>query len=366
MKRLLICDASTLWSGGAQRALGVAEGVRAAGIECRILCLKKSVLFKRARESGFFVTGVTRLFDYSPLLVINLHRTLCQFHPDVVDIHSPAFYWTMSVLARWSRKKSRVIITRNVGFDIANAWINRFLYNRLTDAVIVLSKATAEVLKTQAGVPPNKIHLVYQGFKPALFETPGKTSLFEKLKIPAGVPVIVIMARLDAGKGHRFVLKSFGQVAQQTGACLICLGDGNEKAALQKMTAALGLQDHVFFPGFCDDARAILARADISLLPSLAEGLSNVILETFALGKVMIATDVGGNGEAIRHNENGLLIPPRDAGAIADALCRVLSDAALRKRLSENGRRTFLAHFTDARMIADTLAVYEHGSVRGR
>jgi glycosyltransferase involved in cell wall biosynthesis len=124
--------------------------------------------------------------------------------------------------------------------------------------------------------------------------------------------------------------------------------------------ASMGLADRVFLPGWqsADQVKALLAEADIFVLPSQHEGLPMAILEAMAGGVPVIATPVGAIGDAIRDGQTGLLVPPGDVGALAAALARLLDNAGLRHTLATNARARFEAMFTIERTADSTTAMY--------
>jgi glycosyltransferase involved in cell wall biosynthesis len=103
----------------------------------------------------------------------------------------------------------------------------------------------------------------------------------------------------------------------------------------------------------------ILSSLALSVLPSLNEGLSNSLLESMAAGVPVVATTVGGNPEVVLDGETGLLVPPRNPAALAEAICRVLRTPGLRNRLGQAGRRRVLNHFSNERMIRNVERLYE-------
>jgi glycosyltransferase involved in cell wall biosynthesis len=103
----------------------------------------------------------------------------------------------------------------------------------------------------------------------------------------------------------------------------------------------------------------LLGELTVSVQPSLSEGLSNVILESFAAGVAVVATNVGGNPEMVEDGVNGLLVPPRDAPALADAVCLLLGDPGRARRLGAEGRRSVAERYSLGAMVRRTAALYE-------
>lgn len=136
-------------------------------------------------------------------------------------------------------------------------------------------------------------------------------------------------------------------------ALLVFVGDGAERENLETLTTTLGLQDAVQFIGAVDNARQLIPAADLCILTSLSEGLSVTLLEAMAAGKPIVATDVGGNPEAVDNGKTGLLAPPRDPEAIAGCIMQLLPNAPYANlTLGLAGRQKLLDEFTADRMHA--------------
>jgi glycosyltransferase involved in cell wall biosynthesis len=132
-------------------------------------------------------------------------------------------------------------------------------------------------------------------------------------------------------------------------------------AELRTLTAALGLTDHVQFLGMVRDVPALLAEASLYVLSSLSEGVSLTLLEAMATGLPVVATSVGGTPEVVMDQHTGLLVPPADAAALAEAMTRLVQDPDLAQRLGSAGRRRVERHFDIRRMVADYEAMYVGG-----
>src|SRR5205823_8186433 len=121
----------------------------------------------------------------------------------------------------------------------------------------------------------------------------------------------------------------------------------------------LGLGRRVIFTGLRLDIPELLSELTVSVLPSLSEGLSNVVLESMAAEVPVVATRVGGNPEAVEDGVSGLLVAPRDAGGLARAIRRVLDDRELAERLGRAGRQRIVEHFANEAAIHQTERLYE-------
>jgi glycosyltransferase involved in cell wall biosynthesis len=188
------------------------------------------------------------------------------------------------------------------------------------------------------------------------------------------------VARLEPEKGHATLLKAWPRVLELVpSARLLIIGEGSLQAQLQEQAELLGLMGEpcsgeacigtrrarpgakVVFTGLRDDVPAVTAALDVAVLPSYREAQGLAILEAMALRRPVVATAVGGVPEMIEHERTGLLVPPHDAIALADAIARLLVDHPLADTMARQGHDLALARFSLTAMNHSVLAVYTLG-----
>jgi glycosyltransferase involved in cell wall biosynthesis len=225
------------------------------------------------------------------------------------------------------------------------------LMRRRVDAFVTIShEIDAElenlgISRSQRVFIPNGVEI--ERFQP--ISSPEKLALRLKLSLPAG-PLVIYTGRFVHEKRLDLLLKAWGQL--QSGypdATLLLVGDGEESAGL-KASAGPG----VVFPGQMEDVLPYLQAADIFVLPSATEGLSNALLEAMAVGLPVVATSVGGAPDLIKDGENGWLIPADDVGALSSAINTLLIEENLRRSLGESARQIIIEQYA-LRVVADRL-----------
>lgn len=229
----------------------------------------------------------------------------------------------------------------------------RFVQRRVAKSariVIVPSEYLKRIVSTW-DVQPNCIQVVYNAIE-----------LEEEGVVSQGVeelsrPIIATVGRLVPWKRVGGIIDAAASLPPSSPASLVVVGDGPNRTMLTRQ-AGRQLGDKALFTGALGhaDTLAVVHAADVFVLNSTYEGLSHVLIEALMLGKPVIATDVGGNGELITDGENGLLVPPNDTKTLTDALAHLLGDAALRERFAKNARAA-REQFSVGRMIARTADV---------
>jgi len=209
----------------------------------------------------------------------------------------------------------------------------------LTDRAIAVSESTRRFLVDRRAVPDGRVRLIYNGapldeFAPA---GPERGLLVRaSLGIPPDASVVGSIGRLNAQKGHRFLLEAAPTVlARHPTARVLIVGDGDLMGELKQRAASLEAGDRVVFAGHRADVPDVLAALDVFCISSLYEGTPLALFEAMAAGRAIVSTAVDGCREVIEEGATGLLVPASDPVALASALDRVLSDGALRSRLGQ-------------------------------
>jgi glycosyltransferase involved in cell wall biosynthesis len=167
-------------------------------------------------------------------------------------------------------------------------------------------------------------------------------------------PIIGTVGRLTSIKGHQHLIDAVPEVLRRCPAAhVVLVGDGELRQALAERARLLGVDSRVSFTGYREDIPALIAGMDVFVLPSLNEGMGRVLVMAMALGKPIVASRVGGVPELLGQDEAGLLVPPADPRALADAICTLLSDQVRAKTLGEAGRRR--APFYSTRVMIESL-----------
>jgi glycosyltransferase involved in cell wall biosynthesis len=232
---------------------------------------------------------------------------------------------------------------------------------RFTDLSLAVSQGVKDYLVKEIGLDPARVRVVVNGVDCAAIDAarPGAEVRLE-LGLPEAVPVIGLVGRLDHwGKGHKELLAALAQLKERYPGHALIVGGGRREAEVKQLAANLGLAGQVHFLGSRRDVPDLLQAMDTFVLPSYSEGLSLALLEAMAAARPVIATAVGGNPEIVQDGVTGLLIPPRDPGALAGALERLLADPAWVKVMGKNARGHVEANYSLERLGREINEVYE-------
>jgi glycosyltransferase involved in cell wall biosynthesis len=235
---------------------------------------------------------------------------------------------------------------------------------RLADCVLV----NAEVIKQRLiaeGYNGSKIRVIKNGIDLSRFAKKNEDCKVRlEFGLPPAAPLVVVLARLSRFKGIEYFLQAAAIVAKRIEeARFLIVGDLKYDQAyrteLKRQATRLGIGRRVIFTGFRLDVPEVLSEASISVLPChSAEGLSNSLLESMAVGLPVVATTVGGNPEVVEEGTTGLLVPPREPEALARAISLLLANPETARRFGAAGRQRVARHFSLERMTRDTEELY--------
>ena len=236
-----------------------------------------------------------------------------------------------------------------------------FQIDRLTlrfyERVYCVSRDLSDAAK-RAGVPARKRVLLENGIDLADYR-PGQLDRAEArvaFGLPASAPVVLGVGRLSPEKAFDALIRALPELP---GVHALIVGEGGDRARLEALAAELNVRGRVHLPGWSRDARRAFAAADVFALPSLREGLPNVLLEAMALGVPAVASRIAGIPRVVTDGVDGFLIPPGDSGALAGQLEPLLADPELRTRVAAAARATVESRYSFADRMARLAESYD-------
>jgi glycosyltransferase involved in cell wall biosynthesis len=278
-------------------------------------------------------------------------RALARLRPDVlhVNLNGP---WSsqLAILLGLLLPRVAVLAVEQLPTPAAGAGqrcVKRMLARRLS-AHVAVSERSAREIEREVGLAPGSVLVIHNGVPDVGPRQPSPGS--------EGGTTIGAVGRLERQKGHDVLLRA---LAELPGTRLVLVGEGGERAGLERLAAELGVAERVRFEGWAEQPRLLLQGFDVLALPSRFEGFPLAVVEAMLAGLPVVASDVGGVREAVLPGETGLLVPPDDAGALAAALRELLADRPRRLALGARGRSLALERYTAAAMARSFESLYE-------
>lgn len=235
------------------------------------------------------------------------------------------------------------------------------------DKVVSVSNATADWLVDKRGVPRSKVMVIPYGVDLKLYQVGRNPELKAKLGVPAESPVVGVVARLHPQKGHRYLIEAARSiVASHPAVRFVIVGDGELRPELEQQVRDSNLSQNFLFLGFRDDVKDLLKVFDMFVLPSLYEGLPNVVLEAMATGLPVVATAVDGTIELIVDDETGFLVPPKSPQDLSAKISFLLADDERRRRFGNRGRERVEQNYSLEKQVISFQNLYESYVKNGR
>ena len=357
---ILHTESSLGWGGQEHRIFAEARIMGNRGHRLLLACDPRGELFRRADREGFPVFplhfGGWRNFG----AWVDLRRLLRQERVDILNTHSSLDSWVGFLAWLTLGRQVQLVRTRHLSTKVAPNWPTRRLY-RAPAAVITTSRDISELLHRSLGVPRERLHAIPTGVSLSDFAPRSPDpELAARLKLSAEAFVFGTVSVLRSWKGHLYLLEALKQLREEgLEAVLLIVGDGPYRPVIEEKIQQLGMAEEVRLVGHQDRVPKWLALMDAFVMASYAhEGVPQVLLQALAMGKPVVATRTGGIPEVIVPEETGLLAPPRDSQALAQAMSRLLQDRALQEKFSQQGPQVVASRHSLEQMADAIEAVY--------
>ena len=224
------------------------------------------------------------------------------------------------------------------------------------DAYVSVSKSSAAATANSLGLAPGSVRTIYNGVRrPSTSSNAIGRSLTSETRQPNTGPVVAGVGRFAPEKGFDVLIRAMSELPS---AELVLFGDGKEKANLESLTERLGISERVHFAGWVSSPWDTSFQIDVFAMPSRREGFGITAVEAMMSRIPVVASDAGGIPEIVEHERTGLLVPPDDPKALAEAIVRLLDDPQLRERLVDAAETATSVRYTPEAMAASYEALY--------
>ena len=349
MISFLFVDTERVWRGGQHQLYTLLKGLVQRNHEVSLICHPGTLLEEKVREIGVTVCPVRVRSELGMISFWRFLGLMRRIRPEIVAFNTPRPILLGSVASRLAGVPMRMIF-RRVSFPLGRNPVTRLKYNWGIDCIVAISESIRRQLES-AGVPASRIRLIYEGLDLSNYP---KSSFCKKR--PFQAPIVVgTVSFLSQEKGHRYLVEAASHIPDvHSHARFVFVGDGYCRQELEDQVRQRGLQESFQFAGFQGQTLEYFKSFDVFVLPSLSEGLSSAILSAMASCLPVVATCVGGIPELVRHGENGLLVPPADAVALAQAITYLADHPDEAIRMGQRGRERVEREFTLERKILQT------------
>lgn len=358
--RILHTESSTGWGGQEIRILTEAQGMLARGHRLTLLTPACAEIYPAAGKRGIPTVALPIERKRPGALAATLRWLAAHRREfDVINTHSSTDSWLTALACTVLRDAPPIVRTRHVSTAVGKNGPTRWLYQSATRHIVTTGEALRRQLAEENGFDPARITSVRTGIDLGVFRPLDRSECRRTLGL-GEQPTLGIVATLRDWKGHDYLLDAWALLRPKFPTWrLIFIGDGPRRAHLEQRVANEGHAQSVHFVGNRDDVPVWLSSLDLFALPSYGdEGVPQSIMQAMACGLAVVSTPVGAIEEAVQRDRTGLIVPPRDAQALADALAKLMSDTGLRAAMGAAGRAYAEAQFGVDAMLDGMEAVF--------
>lgn len=339
---LQILEKGLFSTGSVVQMYQLARGLAGRGHRIAVVSRETGDLPARARRDGVEFLPLPLRHEFDLGSARRLARIVDERAVDVVHVHKGIAHAIALFSTVFSRRRPILVVNRGVSFPLDP--FNRLKYHVRMDAVVTVCEDIRKVIVASGRLSPDRVHVIYAGVDLSVFD-PGRVS-GGGVRAEWGVPpeaflLVQVGARL--WKGWQDLIDAAALLANEfprLRTAIVACEDDAKKAEVLAYARQRGIEDRVLAIGFRSDIPEVLAAADaVADLSYEGLGITGTLREAMALRIPVLASAAGGNPELVEDGESGLLVPPRNARALADSAARLLRDPDLARRLGRGGRQ---------------------------
>ena len=356
--RIVHTESSLGWGGQEIRILAESQGLTRRGHDVRLLCAPQSRI--RAEAPNWGVPAIALPIDRKrPVGLGALHQWFGAHECDIVNTHSSTDSWLAALALLALGRPVRVVRTRHISAPVPRGPLSRWLYMRAAARVVTTGEAIRRQLIERNGFRASRIESVPTGIDAGRFRPGERKASRARFGLPQDKTLVGIVATLRSWKGHAVLLEAMTSLPVDIE--LVIVGDGPQREALENKIAQLNLRGRVHMQGQQADVLPWLRALDIFALPSYAnEGVPQSLVQAMLTELPCVTTSVGGIPELAEHDRTALVVPPRDAGALAAAIARLAGNEGLRRELGEAARKHCVEGYSYERMLDRMENIYRN------
>jgi glycosyltransferase involved in cell wall biosynthesis len=356
--RIAHTEASLGWGGQEIRILSEAKGLIGRGHEVVLLCPAEARIYAEAPAWEVPVVGV----PISKKSLTGVRSLISWFKGnrcDVLSTHSSTDSWLSAFALLLMGRPFPIVRTRHISAPVPRNPFSRWLYTRATAHIVTTGELLKKELVERNGYPAERIESVPTGVDPQRFRPGDRGEARRRLGLPRDATIVGIVATLRSWKGHLFLIEAVAGLRESV--ILVIVGDGPMREVLETRVRELQLTERVRFAGNQADVAPWLQALDVFALPSYAnEGVPQALIQAMLTALPCVTTAVGSISELAKDGDTALLVPPREAGPLREAIHRLLADGGLRRRLGEAARRHCEAGFSYEAMLDKMERIYKN------
>ena len=360
--KILEIISSKHFSGGSQEHTRIlSKGLRDKGHDVTVIC-RPGPIVEFYQKEGFRVIPME--LRKKIVSIYKLYRFIRNEKPELVHTHNQAADIAGCIAAKMAKVPVIVstlhISTNRDEFEPREenftGWFYKFLLRKIPHKIITVSETIRVNTLKELEVSNDRVLTILNASD--LEKLKVKIDIVEKkreLGILNDSSVIGSVGNLTMRKGYKYFLEAAKKIISEIPkTTFLIIGKGNLRSTLEKMAEEMNIRKNIIFAGYRKDIPELLCVMDIFVLPSLREGLPRSVIEASFLGKAVVGTRVDGVPEIVKNNETGILVPPKDANSLSEAILYLMKNPNKAKVMGENGKNLVKEKFNAVRMVNET------------
>lgn len=363
MRTILHINAGEVWSGIEQRIFSISRLLNSDQFKIILAVSPSSPLCKKAGSYNIPLLSLKiGKWKFNPVVIWKLSRFLKTHKVDILHTHRSSDHWigVLAVRLFGLSGQCKIIRTRHNFTRIKNNWINNKLYKEWTDRIIAVAEVIKRQLIDENNIFKNKIITIHSSIDVKKFnDNFSGEAIRKEFSIASDTVVLGMIGRLREHKDYPNMFEALKIIIKRVrNIKLLIVGDGILESELKSMVQKMELSNYVIFAGKREDIPRILSEIDIFVLSSSVEGSPAVIKEALIMEKPVVSTNVGGIPEIIQDGVTGILVPPHNPEALANAILDVINNRHKFLEMARKGKQVIINEFSETRLAQLTAKVY--------
>lgn len=360
--KVFIAESSTAVGGQELAVLLHAEGLLKRGHDLRLILEPQSPIAHMALDKQLPVTLMTMRKARYPQAIVSLRALMAHHRPAILQVNSSRDSWIGAVASRLVQPRPKLLRIRHISAPLNRNLMTRLLYRHLFDMVVVTGgDRTKRELIERDGLAADRVASFPIGLDVDYFcPAPPDRDLRLELGLSKEHLLVGLISYLRSYKGHEYFIEAARRLsARRNDVTFIIVGEGPEEWSIRTQIEHLGLPTRIRMLGFRQDLLNVFRSFDVFAIPSVeGDTIPQVLMQALAMGIPVVSTTVGSIPDVVIDGETGFVVPPRDAGALADRIATLLDDAELRTRLGAQGRSLVQRCYSLDKMLDRMEGVY--------
>ncbi|MDR2563173.1 MAG: glycosyltransferase family 4 protein [Prevotellaceae bacterium] len=355
--------ASRFWGGGEQYVYDLSKALFENGYELSLVSRKSKDIYDKINPLNIRLFTLPLKTHFDICSIYRLFRIIDKHGVDLIHTHQFKDAFIALFARALSRNKPKVVLTRHLVKKAKNGFIYRWLYRRIDKIIFVSALARDAFLSSHPAICAKKIRVIHNSISPSpQFED---DDIRTRYSINSKTVVLAFTGRIVQEKGVEVLIDSLNKIKHLDFYLLIAgKGDKKYEEKLQNKILSCGLSDKVKFTGFLDKVQSFIRQVDIGIVPSVwAEPFGLSIIEFMQAGKAVITTNNGAQPEFVTDKQTGILIPPCDSTALANAIESLILNAEQRISLGVQAKEMFEKKLSYSVFFNRILSVYSEVDV---